>query len=204
MHQPHIELPHVKAGNVLPTVSVDAIGLATYCPTTTGIDFSGATEIAAYKASVSGNTVTLTRVETVAAGEGVLLRSLNGGAASEQLPMIETEKNADNAFVGTTETVILSATVGNITNFVLSNMNGVVNFFQANNTYLEAGKAYLPVENYDVARGLTIVFEDDATGISEVAPVQPADDAFYTLDGVRVTAPAKGLYIKNGVKVVIK
>ena len=191
------------------TVSVGADGLATYCPAV-GVDFSKATDIAAYKASVSdGSTVNLTKVTKVAKGEGVLLRSLSGDAATEYLPVAaNATENTDNAFVGVLEDTTLSETDGgNITNFVLSKVNGVVGFFKANDTKVAAGKAYLPVEGYAAgARGLGIVFDDETTtGISEIEGKQTInDDAIYTLDGVRVKNPTKGLYIKNGKKVVIK
>ena len=187
------------------TVTVESKGLATYCPQQ-GVDFSNATEIAAYKASVSDNIVTLTRVEIVAAGEGVLLRSLGGGAVEEELPVVnDATANVDNAFVGVLEATTLNGTDGNVTNFVLSEKDGEVGFFKANSTPIAAGKAYLPVENYNASRSLTIVFGDGTTGIVEVVPEKSGvADAVYTLDGVRVTTPGKGLYIKNGKKVYIK
>lgn len=188
------------------TVSVGVDGLATYCPSN-GVDFSNATQVAAYKASVSGSTLTLTKVETVAAGEGVLLRSLSGGSAEETLPTIKATKNDDNAFAGTLVTILLNETNGDYTNFVLTKKDGVVGFFKANNTTVAAGKAYLPVKDFNAAtaRGLNIVFDDDtATGISEVAPEAIDDDAIYTLGGARIVNPAKGIYVKNGKKVVIK
>ena len=189
-------------------VSVGEDGLATYCPAF-NIDFSKAEKIAAYKASVSNNIVKLTRVQTVAAGEGVLIRSLNDGEATEELPTAaDAEKDADNAFVGTLTATTLSEKNGNITNFVLFKKNGVVGFYKANNTPIAAGKAYLPVANYDAeadARGLTLVFDDDnTTSISEIDNATTADDAIYTLNGARVKNPTKGLYIKNGKKVIVK
>lgn len=185
-------------------LSVGTDGLTTYCPEYS-IDLSSTENIAAYKASVSDNTVALTRVWTVAAGEGILLRSLAGGAVEEEVTVDDNiTANTDNAFVGTLTDIILPATEDNATNFVLSKVDGVVGFFRANNTPIAAGKAYLPIESYDAARGITFVF-DDTTGIIEVTPEQSAEDgAVYTLGGVRTTAPAKGLYIKNGKKVVVK
>ena len=190
------------------TVSVGEDGLATYCPAF-NIDFSKAEKIAAYKASVDGNTVNLTKVTTVAAGEGVLLRSINGGATTEELPTaVDAEEDADNAFVGTLTATTLSEKDGNITNFVLSKKNDVVGFYKASNTPIAAWKAYLPVENYSAeagARGLTLVFDDgNTTSISEIDNATTADDVIYTLSGARVKNPAKGLYIKNGKKIVIK
>ena len=52
------------------------------------------------------------------------------------------------------------------------------------------------------ASRVTMVF-DDATGIQNVN-VQNEGEAIYNLNGLRVKTPAKGLYIKNGKKVIIK
>lgn len=192
------------------TISIaDANGLATYCPEV-GVDFSNTTDIAAYKASVDNSTVTLTRVNKVAAGEGVLIRSLNGGAVNDATVSIDIEatKNKDNAFKGTLVNKTLSEKEGNTTNFVLSKKNGVVGFYKANETTVAAGKAYLPVENYSAeaeARGLSIVFDNETTGICDMESKQTDNnDAVYTLDGTRVKHPVKGIYIKNGKKIVIK
>lgn len=198
----------VTCKNALPenvTVSVGDAGLATYCPKY-GLYFSEATAIAAYKASVSDSTVKLTRVETVAAGEGVLLRSLSGNAVEEELPVAaDVEKNQDNAFVGTLENITLYTENGDVTNFILSKVDGVVGFFRVANdgVTLPAGRAYLPVENYNAARAFSIVFNDDTTGIVEVASKHPVG-AIYTLWGVCVKTPGKGLYIKNGKKMLVK
>ena len=192
------------------TVSVGADGLATYCPAFE-IDFSNAEKIAAYKASVDGRTVKLTKIDKVAAGEGVLLRSLTGDMAEETLQILETTiKSEDNAFAGTLHDIIgLPEKSGNFTNFVLFKKDGVVGFYKANNTPIAAWKAYLPVEGYNAeaagARGLTLVFDDgNTTSISEINNATTADNAIYTLSGAHVKNPAKGLYIKNGKKVIVK
>lgn len=185
------------------TVSVNVDGLTTYCPVF-DVDFSHATDIAAYKASVSDNSVYLEKVKAVAAGEGVLLRSLNGGEVTEELPIEAAEKHENNAFVGTLDAIVLKEKVNNVTNFILGKNSGILGFYKANNTPLPAWQAYLPVENYNPSKPLRMVFSD-ATDINEII-AQPTtdDDAFYTLNGVRTTNPTKGIYIKNGKKVVIK
>lgn len=43
-----------------------------------------------------------------------------------------------------------------------------------------------------------------ATGIATVRTVIPNDGVFYTLQGVRVDHPSKGIYIQNGKKIIIK
>lgn len=196
-------------------VSVDANGLATYCPFV-GIDFTNATKIAAYRATLEGNTVKLTRVYKVRRCEGVLLRSLDGGAATESLPgLMENPDEEENAFKGIKvyeKDIMVQETDDNVTNFVLSKKNGVIGFYKAKpeGTKVAAGKAYLPVENYDPTAaegGLRVEFEDgEALGIDGVETQKAEqDDATYTLSGIRIDRPtAKGIYIRNGKKIVIQ
>jgi len=50
------------------------------------------------------------------------------------------------------------------------------------------------------------VFEiyDETTGISSVDAETVSDNSIYTLQGVKVAQPQKGVYVKNGKKVIIK
>ena len=81
-------------------------------------------------------------------------------------------------------------------------------------------KAYLKVtteaatkpSNAAPARGFAFPGDDDTTGIGEIviegdagiSGSANADGRIYNLQGQQVTAPVKGLYIKNNKKVVIK
>lgn len=68
-----------------------------------------------------------------------------------------------------------------------------------------AGKAYFEVSGDEVlSRSFTMVFENEATGISDVRSKIEDVRGFYDLQGRRVAQPAKGLYIENGKKVIIK
>jgi Endoglucanase len=53
------------------------------------------------------------------------------------------------------------------------------------------------------AWGCTVTAETP-TGIREVYTITPSNDAIYNLQGQRIQNPQKGIYIKNGKKVVIK
>lgn len=69
--------------------------------------------------------------------------------------------------------------------------------------YLQANKAYLPVEGADN------VMTEDGTGIVTIKAEEknPAAEGIYTLTGVRLpdgVTPKAGVYIKDGKKVVIK
>lgn len=62
-----------------------------------------------------------------------------------------------------------------------------------------------------LTKGMRIVFSDGSdwednttTAISVVQQAKPADNAYYTLQGVRVAVPAKGIYIHNGKKIIIR
>lgn len=62
-----------------------------------------------------------------------------------------------------------------------------------------------------LTKGMRIVFSDGSdwednttTAISVVKQAKPADDAYYTLQGVRVAAPTKGIYIHKGKKIIVK
>ena len=45
---------------------------------------------------------------------------------------------------------------------------------------------------------------DGTTGVKEVKSGEVKGEKWYTLQGQRVAKPGKGVYIKNGKKVVIK
>lgn len=205
-------------GQILPIeggveLSVGETGLATYCPIV-NIDLSDVENIAAYRAEVEGNTVNLKRIYKVHAGEGVLLRSLDGGAATETAAIaVGNEEAEPNDFVGVVKDIYLTETdEESNTNFVLSRQeDGNIGFYKANNTLVPAGKAYLPVPNYNPteasAKGLRLVFDDDTATDIDIAEARLAeeDGAYYTLSGVKVENPtAKGIYIKNGKKYIIK
>ena len=57
---------------------------------------------------------------------------------------------------------------------------------------------------FENSQNLTMTFPDESTGITahEVKSVQ--NDAWYTLQGIQVQQPSKGIFIKNGKKFVIK
>ena len=66
------------------------------------------------------------------------------------------------------------------------------------------GHAYLELPATSAARFYSIQFGGETTGINEVNAAAKADGAYYTLQGVKTTKAAKGIYIHNGKKVVIK
>lgn len=191
------------------TVSITgAKGLATFTPSV-ALDFTNAQSIEAYTATVSGTTVNLTRTNTVAAGEGVLIRSLNGGSVSEDIPVATAavKPTADNMFVGVLEEIAqLPTNKGGYTNFILNN-NGAngSGFYLANNKTVAAGKAYLRVPAESAGKLTFFSLDGSVTGIEGVqAEAAEGEKVYYNLNGQRVATPSKGLYILNGKKVIVK
>ena len=75
---------------------------------------------------------------------------------------------------------------------------------------LGANKAFImfePDEDMSIsnnARELALYFPGETTGISNYDVQSSQNDAFYTLQGIRVKNPEKGVFIKNGKKIIIK
>ena len=69
---------------------------------------------------------------------------------------------------------------------------------------VSVGHAYLKLPAASAARFYSIQFGGETTGINEVNAAAEADGAYYTLQGVKTSKAAKGVYIHNGKKVVIK
>ncbi len=66
------------------------------------------------------------------------------------------------------------------------------------------GRCYFTFSDAETAKSITLrVVDGDATGITNVEAAA-ADDAIYTLGGVRVKNATKGIYIKNGKKYIVK
>ncbi len=202
-----------KTGDIPLSVSaaVGNSGIATFCSPYV-LDFTNATNIKAYTASVSETTVTLTETKTVAAGEGVIIQSVNGDEATEDITVSTNAVTATegNALVGTlVDIAALATSDGTYNNYILNFVDGKAGFYQANNKKVAAGKAYLqvPVETAAEAKALTIVWNDGkTTGIKDNYEfgIMNSDAVTYDLSGRKVANPAKGLYIKNGKKFIVK
>ena len=97
-----------------------------------------------------------------------------------------------------------TSTMNSGTNYVLYNNQ----FIPAEDNTLPANRCYLQIPGVSGTRSLTIEHGDDnTTGIHTTRKDQAEmeNDKYYTLSGQRVEKPTKkGLYIKNGRKVVVK
>ena len=150
--------------------------------------------------SVTDNVVNTEEVNYIKAGVGVLLYS-ETAVDSEKL-IVGTGYGSDysSILLGSVET----STMNSGTNYVLYNNQ----FIPAEDNTLPANRCYLQIPGVSGTRSLTIEHGDDNTTDIHTTLKDHGDminDIYYTLSGQRVEKPTKkGLYIKNGRKVVIK
>lgn len=80
-----------------------------------------------------------------------------------------------------------------------------INFYEYSGTTLNANKAFFLLEAANGAKELSIIFDDEATGI-RTATTLVEEGTWYTLQGIRLQGQpvTKGLYIHNGKTVVVK
>ncbi len=200
-----------KTGEIHIPLTLTSAGVGTIC-SPYNLDFTNAENIAAYKAETSEGKINLTRVYNVAAREGVLIRSLNGGAVTEDIPVSATafDANEGNEFIGTLEDIASQPSEdAEYRYYILSsktvNGNKVYGFYLANNKKIGAGKAYLRVPLAAAAKYSFFSFDDETTGIEDVElGITETDSPVYDLFGRKVVNPATGLYIKNGKKFIVK
>lgn len=155
----------------------------------------------------SGDVVTTSKVTgTVPAGTGLLL---NGTAStSYSIPTVaSSDTNVDdNLLVAGQGTLV---TGGDDMTFVLAKSKtgdqAMFKKLDGTGATIAKGKAYLKFKSAVSAPALYFDF-GDVTGISKTEAAVEAVEAgtFYNLAGQRVAQPAKGLYIVNGKKYVVK
>ena len=181
--------------------NVTAVGYATFS-STEAVDFTDVEDIYAYTASVEGDAITFSRITKVPANTGVLLRSIQGGEAAADVPVLDAAPAVEgNALVAVaaTQTVATGST-----NYILNqSANGGAGFYLAAGNTVAAGKAYLHVEGATSVKSFAISFDDIETAITGVNAAR-TDAAIYNLAGQRVSQPVRGLYIVGGRKVIVK
>ena len=69
---------------------------------------------------------------------------------------------------------------------------------------IKAFRAYLRQRDVSNAKTVSMLFEDETTGISELKDNVVTPTVYYNLQGRRVADPSKGIYIVNGKKVIIR
>lgn len=187
-----IELPEA--------IKLAADGYSTYC-SENRLDISRTTGVSAYIVNnVTATTVELQEVSVIPAETGFILK----GTGSAWCDLYKTESAADdvsgNQLYGT-----LTATAAPANTFAMSTKKGVTGFYPVNTgLMIPAHKAYLTLPgNNSLAR--LLVIDGETTGIMNVdSHVDAIPAEYYSIHGIKVARPTKGIYISNGKKVVIK
>ena len=138
---------------------------------------------------------------TVPAGTPVMLK----GTAATATATLGTDYV--NAPVASTLTgVFYATTVAAETDYFLGQKDGEVGFYKWTGTTLKANRAYLPASAVAAeVKGLKVNFGDtDAIKAIENGQLTTGNEAIYNLAGQRVSKATRGIYVKNGRKVVIK
>lgn len=183
-------------------VSVSSVKFATYVPTCNVV---APANVKVYTAKVNEakSAVVLTEVpanSVIAKGTPVLVGAEAGSytfaaSADEAAPVENNDLKAATA-----------DTKGNgSTIYALVEQDGKAVFAPLKEgVAVSLGHAYLELPAASATRFYSIQFGGETTGINEVNAAAKADGAYYTLQGVKTSKAAKGIYIHNGKKVVIK
>ena len=183
-------------------VAVSAIKFATYVPTCNVV---APADVKVYTAKVNEDksAVVLTEVPAnfvIAKGTPVLV-----GAEAGSYTFVASAGEA--ATIGNNDLKAATAdTKGNgSTIYALVEQDGKAVFAPLKEgVAVSLGHAYLELPAASATRFYSIQFGGETTGINEVNAAAKADGAYYTLQGVKTSKAAKGIYIHNGKKVVIK
>ena len=151
--------------------------------------------------AVEGKALTVSAIDYIPQGVGVLLKRV-----TEDLPetilakayMGEETEITGNLLKGTAAAKAVATETGSV--YVLYNDG----FTRAYKGSIPAHRAYLTLGAEDGGARL-MIWEGETTGVQEMEKCRNVEnETFYNLNGQRVQQPAKGLYITNGKKVVIK
>lgn len=183
-------------------VAVSAVKFATYVPTWNVV---APANVKVYTAKVNEakSAVVLTEVSAgsvIAKGTPVLVGAEEGSYTFE-VSADEAATVADNDLkAAAADTKGDGATI-----YALVEQDGKAVFAPLKEGVpVSLGHAYLKLPAASATRFYSIQFGGETTGINEVNAAAKADGAYYTLQGVKTSKAAKGIYIHNGKKVVIK
>ena len=179
------------------SATVTSAGWATWIP---ALNVEVPSGVSAYiVSSTTSDKAVLQELLVIPAGEPVVLK----GAANTYtfnvcddatLELNETDVN-ENLLAVSDETTTSGV-------YVLANGKNGAGFYKWNGGLLGADRVYLPASA--VGAREFVGFGDEHTGIKDYTRETTTNNRCYNLNGQRVDAHQKGLYIVNGKKVIIK
>lgn len=182
-----------------PSATITSAKYATFVATGNVTIPSGVT---AYTVKLDGESLTYTALDaSTVIPEGTALL-LYGEAKTYEFPytLATASTITDNSLKASTG----EGVTADGTQYILANVDGTLGFYQATEgTTIAAGKAYLEV-SAETAKAVKFFGIGTTTGISNVSTTTADKGAYYNLQGMKVVHPAKGIFIHNGKKMVIK
>lgn len=171
------------------------------------LDFSGTGISVYYASAVEKGIVRLTETETTWDWEGYILV---GETGTYDVPVVdEAYYPGGNYLKQCVNGSTVAASTGGTYHYIFAkdNSDNIAFYRLTADHTLGAKKAYLETTT-DITpdagvKGVSLVFTDEVTGICTAQPAVQ-NNAIYTLSGVRVTNPTRGLYIVGGRKVFLK
>ncbi len=193
-----IVISYEAAGNTWSVTQTDAVavGAAGWASYSNSYAFK-ADKDAYVISSIADGYAKLTKVDagtTFAAEAGVLFQE-----NTTITPATGDTYDGDNKLSGSGNS---GATI-TTDDLVLGVSDGVPGFYMLSTTTLPAHKAYLTAANAAGASAISLVFDDEQTGINNVNSDQQGM-AIYSLQGVRQQSLKKGLNIVGGKKLLVK
>ncbi|MBQ8157947.1 MAG: hypothetical protein IJ081_02870 [Prevotella sp.] len=203
--QTKIQLYKYVAGANPSTIDiyVSAAGFATYA-SNFDLDFSTNANLKAYIAKDDSG-IKMVEVTKVPKETGVLLRATDGGGKAYTVSTAtgEMSTTTGNLFKRGNDAAVASEVSGPKYNYILNVVDNKIGFYKAAGKTVAKNRAYLQTET--AAARINLNFEDEeTTGISLTPALSESEGTVYNLQGQRVNAPKKGLYIVNGKKVFVK
>ena len=179
------------------------------------LDFTGINDVRAYIAIGFTDTknVLMARVNVVPANTGVVIKSDVAGVEVE-VPITTSDVYYANLLKPAVNNVTINPTEDNYTNLMVGKLaNDEMGFvtLPSSNTYSNKCYLQIPTAFYESATsaregGMEIVFVDDET--TDIRSLMhngsATNDAYYDLQGRKVTPGKKGIYIHNGKKVIVR
>ena len=182
-----------------------------------GLDFTNVNDVKAWIATgyMEDGTVLLTRVKIVPPNTGLFLTTTNAGVELS-VPTTSSDFYYANLLLPiiTKQTITPIETIDDVEyqNFAVGTLNnGQMGFVTVtSNIQIGPNKSRLRVPSRyytptaQTRGGMQLEFIDDvSTGLRQM-PISENADAIFDLQGRKVHNPVRGLYIKNGKKVIIR
>ncbi len=180
------------------TITIGDAGYITYL-SSSSLDFTNQTEITPFIVTQSTNSAAiLERVEMIPAKTPVVVCGTPGTYAVSVVTSADTV--GDNLLIASDGTVKGDGE----TIYALGNLSAGVGFYLVDSdVVIPAGRCYLRIAGNSSSPSYIRLNMQEPTDIGILKSCED-DSCYYTLSGLRVILPHKGIYIYKGKKIVIK